>query len=215
VNITTNINLGDPTAHQFIYASQLYQTFFAVSATMTIEDNDKKEPCLKRMRLSLINFKGHLNLGLLEGTKSSWYCNPNTKGAMLTLHLQPTKGEHGPIAGKYMDVDCKMTPLSHLKYFIVNRNLKRYSDKTGLEMLTEGVFDNEFYKRDGLRCIKASTFKGEQTKKIIDDEIKLAQAFEPNADFKEEDFFDTHGDSFQALLSPVVCETTRAKFING
>jgi hypothetical protein len=214
VNITANINLKDPSAHQFIYASQLYETFFAVSATLTIEKNCDNIECLKTMHLNLINFKGHLNLGLLEGTKDSWYCNNKTKGSMITLHLKATYGKHGPISGEYLDVDCKMTPLSDLKYLIVNRELEKYSEKSGIEMLCEGIFDKEHYKRDGARCMETGKFQGNPTKEIIDDLKKLGKAFQPTIRMDENELFKHDSESFQKRLSPAVCETTRSKFIS-
>lgn len=140
VNITCNINKLDTKANQLIYCSQLYGTFFAVSAKFNIEKG-----FLKSMTLTLINFKGLYNIGMLKETKSAFKLEGN--GAKLTLYLKANAGRHGK--RRQLNVKCDNIPIDELKGLIVTRELQKLSNKSKSDHLREGIFDSEFYQRDG------------------------------------------------------------------
>ncbi len=62
--------------YQFLYASQLYQTIFAVYGTFNFEKCSSKDKiCLKDVTLRLVNYKGPINLGLTDLECLNYYDN--------------------------------------------------------------------------------------------------------------------------------------------
>ncbi|NKI33153.1 hypothetical protein [Croceivirga thetidis] len=137
-----NLNKSDSTNHQVIYASQLYGTFFAVSAKLEFNGS-----LLKSMKLTLVNYKGLYNLGLLDATRTSFELDGGK--AKLTLHLSAFYGVHGN--GKELTVDCEDADLTNIVEMDVNRQLHSFYQSG--DPLTQHLFnhclDSEFYERDG------------------------------------------------------------------
>ncbi len=144
------VDKSDFSTHQIIYASELYGTFFSVAAKL-LENPDKKGE-LSSMELYLVNYKGILNIGMLELTKTSFVIDK--KGAILTLHLGALQnGTHGP--GNSITVDCKNIPISSLKSMVVTRELHSFMNhQDPKNHLNDDVFDEEFFERDGVVIIK-------------------------------------------------------------
>lgn len=145
--IILSVKKMDEEENQLIYCSQLYGTFFAVSAKLKLTANKKN---LESMDISLINYKGLYNIGILDITRTSWKYN-NGK-AELVLHLRANYGLHG--FGRNLTIDCKNTPLIDLEQLTVSRHLHRIFPKPHphghiKDHLYEDFFDNEFYRRDG------------------------------------------------------------------
>lgn len=140
INITCNINKQDIENNQLIYCSQLYGTFFAVSAKLNV-----KKGLLKSMTLTLLNYKGLFNIGMLKETKNTFKLIGDK--AELTLYLKANAGSHGN--NKQLVVKCSNVPIINLKGLIVTRELQKMSNKIKSDHLNEGVFDSEFYQRDG------------------------------------------------------------------
>jgi len=140
--ITCNINKTDSKSNQLVYCSQLYGTFFAVGAKLII-----KNGLLKKMKLTLINFKGLYNIGMLKKTKNTFEFDG--KNATLTLLLKANGGRHGTKKGKQIVVNCRNTPIDKLNKLNVTRELKKISKTEMDDHLDEGIFDSEFYQRDG------------------------------------------------------------------
>ncbi|WP_423999463.1 hypothetical protein [Maribacter sp. IgM3_T14_3] len=140
IHITCNIDKNDPNSNQLIYCSQLYGTFFAVSGRLNIEDG-----MLNSITLYLLNYKGLYNIGMLKETKTSF--KPEGNGVTLTLHLKANSGRHGK--DRPLKVKCNNISIEGLKGLTVNRELHRMSRVNNNEHLQEGLFDSEFYQRDG------------------------------------------------------------------
>lgn len=140
--ITCNIDKSNTKTNQLVYCSQLYGTFFAVGAKLKV-----KKGKLKSMRLTLINFKGLYNIGMLNKTRNAFEFDGGK--ATITLYLKANAGKHGTKKGKQIEVDCDNVPLKDIKSLDVTRELQRMSLKTYQEHLDEGFFDSEFYQRDG------------------------------------------------------------------
>ena len=139
---------NDFSTHQIIYASQLYGTFFAVAAKL---NKHKTKGQLTTMDLTLVNYKGLLNIGLLKETEFKY--DATTKSATLTLHLSAFKGVHGN--GKALQIGCENTPLGPLVSMQVTRDLKTFMKHTDMtKHLLDDCFDEEFYERDGAKMRK-------------------------------------------------------------
>lgn len=141
IHMTCNINRNDPITNQLIYCSQLYGTFFAVSARLNV-----KAGFLKSMTLTLINFKGLYNIGMLKETKRSFV--PEGNGAKLTLYLKANAGRFG--RDRQLKIRCNL-PIDNLEGLVVTRVLKPISSSSTKQHLEEGLFDSEFYERDGYK----------------------------------------------------------------
>jgi len=67
-NFTGNIFIDDSSRFQFLYASQNYGTIYAIYAKFNIEEKNE-EINLKYVELILINYKGLIQMGFLDGKK--------------------------------------------------------------------------------------------------------------------------------------------------
>ncbi|APQ18029.1 hypothetical protein [Maribacter hydrothermalis] len=144
--IECNIYLQTPDRDQLVYASQLYGTFFAVSACLKLSQDGKY---LNSMTLSLINYKGLLNIGMLDETKTSWKFEAKTGMGSIVLFLKAMEGSHGH--SKSIEVDCKNVELKNFKNLLVSRKLRPFGEHPTSKTahLNESCFDEEFYDRDG------------------------------------------------------------------
>jgi hypothetical protein len=144
--IIINLRVEDAEKYQIVYASQLYDTFFCVFAKLEIENE-----ALKSIKLSLVNYKGQINLGMLPGTKGTW--GHSKEGFEFSLHLKGNAGKHAYNDESEVVVDCKNTPIAALKAegLVIRRRLHPMHDvSTSLKkQLSKGVFDTEFFQRDG------------------------------------------------------------------
>ncbi|MFH6602165.1 hypothetical protein ACEZ3G_01660 [Maribacter algicola] len=148
--ISLNVVLTDPDRYQLIYASQLYSTFFGVAGKFKVE-NDK----LKEIDISLVNYKGAYNLGLLQKTEDSWNCQNGVNG-QLCLHIKANGGLHGHRTNQNIKVKCD-TDIKNLKDMMVSRELYPIYDNIPSdfeEHLHHPMFDSEFYERDGIAIRK-------------------------------------------------------------
>ncbi len=182
--IICNINKGNRTDMQVIYCSQLYGTFFSVSAILNVEQNENNEEVLSSMELFLLNYKGHFNIGILkEETVNTLRC----KGTHMTLclHLKANEQMHGLHNGVVVPCNVKLSDLEGLtvnrKLHPIHENLEKRGDH-----LKQRVFDDEFYRRDGT-AIRA---------REIVDHVE-SSSFEEDHD----------------LLTSGRCETTISRFI--
>lgn len=145
--ITLSIQKSNKNDHQLIYASQLYGTFFAVSGKLNInETNGIKH--LIGIELTLTNYKGLFNIGILPQTKE---LEINTTGnATLVLHLSALRGNHG--SSNRVTVTCEPFKIDDLKDINVSRELHAFADYQNgnlTDHLKDDEFDSEFYERDG------------------------------------------------------------------
>lgn len=154
LNLTTTIKCNPDLKDtwQMVYASQLYGTFFAVYAKIVA---NKDEKCMNSIDLKLINYKGPINLGIHEATynvkRKKISIIDHMNGNSLTINvlsvtlwiraLTEQDGCEKPITIEqsinedetYLEINRKLLPLSE------NGNC-----------VVDGVFDSEFYYRDGL-----------------------------------------------------------------
>ena len=73
--------------YQLIYPSQLYGTFFTVSAKITLSKSKKK---VTGIDISLVNYKGMYNIGLENSTKNNFSFENGT--GILNLDLKAYSG---------------------------------------------------------------------------------------------------------------------------
>jgi hypothetical protein len=154
MNFSTNILLSpeENDRYQAVYASQQYGTFYGIYGRFQIEKK-QGETFLHRIDLKLINYKGMLNMSMDTELK----IDPNAKELLRNLDvillkvkvrakLQDANYESShsfrdPIRihkGTYFSVISELIPLCGTK------DPKKMTHEVG------GVFDNEFYYKDGM-----------------------------------------------------------------
>lgn len=163
---------------QAIYTSQSYGTFYVIYAEFTTEEyNDNY--FIKNINLKLVNYKGLINLGIANATfKPITDDDGNSKGALVSITIKAFEQE------TFMVPNCDDSHPFPKKesYLKVNRKLvPMHPDKSPLE---NGVFDDEFYYRDGIdaRGRKGLSLQERKlTKNVSDDSVidDTIEAFTP------------------------------------
>lgn len=131
--------------YQAIYTSQSYGTFYVVYAEFTTEE-DNDNYYVKNIKLKLVNYKGLINLGIADATfipiKDKF--DGHSRGALISLTVKAF--EHEDFIIKNCDATHPFPKLN--SYLKVNRKLlAMHPDKSPIE---NGIFDEEFYYRDGI-----------------------------------------------------------------
>lgn len=137
-----NLNLANQEDYQAIYASQLYGTFFSVFGKFTCQSVGKDEYTLDKIEFKIINYKGVINLGIsnVRGIFDITDTNGNQFKAM-NIEIQGLNGN------EEFELDCSGVVLKKNELFITERTLIKMHSGTALN---NGVFDDEFYYREGV-----------------------------------------------------------------
>lgn len=133
-----------PDYYQAIYTSQSYGTFYVVYAEFTTkEDNDNYY--VQNINLKLVNYKGLINLGIADATfKPVLDKDGFSKGALINLSIKAFEKDSITIS----NCDAKHPFSKKDAQLLVNRNL--VAMHAGKSPLENGLFDEEFYYRDGI-----------------------------------------------------------------
>ena len=139
--------------YQAIYSSQLYGTFFIIYAQLTTSEDDDNY-YLHAAKLHLVNYKGPFDMGITRAI-----CEPaldgdaNQRGVKFRIEVQAM---HQSSEAELEVHGCpgEDTPISKVgSYLLVDRRLKRmHEDQQGTNLPTvmkNGIFDEEFFYRDG------------------------------------------------------------------
>lgn len=127
-----------------IYASQLYQTFFAIFGAFKIEKKENKNH-LTRMALILINYKGFINLGITGLSKPQIDEKDKIK-----FYIKVKAGENSTVLQEF-NFEKDSVPIEDQQEICFERILEPFvkgPNQTG--MIDNYIFDSEFYERDGL-----------------------------------------------------------------
>lgn len=168
-NSTVSLNSKENNRYQAIYASQSYGTFYGLFAKFVVKDvysDTTLEPTtklLERIDLKLINYKGILNICLKKSSNHEADTIINDKKTFI-LKIQVK----GAISSDPDDTDSLVfdppIKIKHNSYFIVLRELLTLNGQSGDEFnnaddmtpFVNGVFDSEFYERQGETIRKKS-----------------------------------------------------------
>jgi len=135
------VNLSDHDNYQSVYGSQLYGTFFSLFARFQADklenDHDGKSYLLNQIDFKLINYKGITNIGLNEVSSISH--ENNALNLEVQIRALESKSE---ISLKNLNLK-----LSKNDRLIVNRKLLKLHPSG--QALENGIFDEEFYFREG------------------------------------------------------------------
>ncbi len=147
------LSLKNTEDKQLAYASQLYGTYFNVYCQIELSTDKAK---LEAIRLYLINYKGHFDLGLLkdENDNQTVTFDESTGELELNVFVKALSNRNGP--EKFVRVPCGSIALDSLKFLTIERQLiPMHSDADGDPIhLRSGVFDSEFFSRDGMGLVR-------------------------------------------------------------
>lgn len=168
-NFITTVNLSlttDGNYYQFLYASQLYGTLFGIYGLFDCEISN--DICtLKNVKLKLINYKGCVNMGIVEAKYI-----PSTKN--LNIEVQPLSGvDEFPFP--FVDAKGNYPVVSSGDFVIVNRILKTDDrriqsctmNEDGSKSRGKVFFDDELNYRDGYYEIPHPTREGHDDHKHV------------------------------------------------
>lgn len=145
-NFIGTFNLKNQNDKQFIYSSQLYGTFFNIYAQPILNENETE---LITLRLFLINYKGHLNLGLLKTENESQSIELNEGKVEFKVHVRALETINGE--EESVNLNFNGIRLDEIKEWVVDRELHPIENgvRSGESTLNQ-VFDTEFFDRDGI-----------------------------------------------------------------
>lgn len=165
IDYSSNVQFKPEANNRFqaVYASQVYGTFFSIFAKFTVEPvlivNENQETVveedsvqLTRVDLKLINYKGLFNIELIDeklNIQKATETNTNTETLLLNLKVKAATEDNFNTTQEII-LDSPIT-INHGTYFSIVRKLLPLSGSFSPERpYVNGVFDNEFYYRDGL-----------------------------------------------------------------
>ncbi|WP_036150758.1 hypothetical protein [Maribacter forsetii] len=135
------IDLKDNSEWQEIYSSQLYDTFFGIFAIFTCDGSSKNDSyILSKMKLTIINYKGVCDLGITDVEINA---TSDSSKFILKIEVQALNGS------TTCDLDCNDLKIPRNKAeILVDRRVKKMHSNGSA--LSNGLFDNEFYYREGI-----------------------------------------------------------------
>lgn len=181
MNYSSNIILKPEfSSIQAVYASQLYGTFFGVFASFHVEESqqDSKVRILKKIDFYLINYKGTLNMSIIDNfddpeaiqdaniegflikLKVGHHSESRAYQEKVTLDLEPYGGGLEFRENNFLNIERKLIPLagegSLLEIHesdseeVIREKIKYNREKS----FHNGLFDSEFFERDGKYVIR-------------------------------------------------------------
>lgn len=169
---TLDIEDNSPINYQFVYASQLYGTFFGVFVNFKTKIIDDETREIEEARFGLLNYKGVINMGITSVGYDS------IKG-IFTLNF---KALH-PHGTTILCEDAVGTTLKKGVSIQFIRNLEKLYPANQTKNKIEGVVDTEWCVRDGVQIIdrvdddsmdfKIEDFKGTFMYEVLLDNIEM------------------------------------------
>ena len=144
LTLTLSLKEEDEQRMQLVYASQLYQTFFAIFAVFDIDRTDPNSLKLKGVYLELINYKGIIDIGIV-GVQE-----PKINDNSIEIKFK-VKALHESAVLKYYKFNSVKTVKNNIDSQInFSRVLEPMNSDYETGINAHNVFDVEFYERDGL-----------------------------------------------------------------
>ncbi len=151
LTLTVSLSKADESRMQLVYASQVYQTFFCVFGAFDIDRSETDALKIKGVYLQLINYKGALNLGITgvsDPQTLSIIRDTKTINTGLQINFKIKAMEESAIVKYYGFNEAKTLQNANDLFF--QRVLEPLDTEKTRGITPNGIFDSEFYERDGL-----------------------------------------------------------------
>lgn len=166
---TGNIILNEKynNRRQSLYASQSYGTFYSLFGKFEVKDFSTNSTKLKSLNLELINYKGLLNMEIAGYKLDSKVLEGDKKVIILTVLIQAATVKRAETVFHIKESDLSSLEINQEDIFLVRRELlsiygeskeqldrrvrqNRSGENEPLwQPLLGGIFDNEFFYRNG------------------------------------------------------------------
>lgn len=164
MNFSTTISLSseDNSRYQAIYASQQYGTFYGLFGKFDIEKRGKRT-LLHGIDLKLINYKGILNMSIETGPDSV-ALDEEARETVRDIPVILLKVEvRAKIQDPNYDSSLRLLKPIEVKkgtfFSVISEVLPISGHKDTKVPFVDGVFDNEFFFRDGLPNVERKITK--------------------------------------------------------
>lgn len=150
-SLSASVNFNDNENFQAVYSSQLYGTFFMIYARFETDyDEDDKAYQLKKAELFLANYKGTINLGIVQ---AEFFLDKKSKEAGFKIEVQALY-ESKPKDLIVNNIDEKFKFYRGNSNLHIVRKTKRMHQVGKLSAnkapaIKNGIFDDEFFYREG------------------------------------------------------------------
>lgn len=145
--LINNINLENDKDYQALYSSQLYGTFFMVYGKFKAKKSQENSNAyhIQSLKLRILNYKGPVDLKIQDAQlldlKTENYVEKD--GALLKIKVGIMGGGYEYDVTNFPELNLTKDPKN---YLYVKREVKAMSKQ---EMNETGIFDNEYYYREG------------------------------------------------------------------
>ncbi|GEQ85757.1 hypothetical protein ULMS_12650 [Patiriisocius marinistellae] len=159
----SSLKLITNTGYQLLLTSSLYGTNFAIFGKFSLEKDGNKS-IIKKIDTKLYNYKGILNLGF--STKHETEVTLQTSGQDSYINIKFYI--RAVVCGDEQISETESSPLTEYRSLVTPKNTIKITDPYYLRAerelipisgslegspITNGVFDSEFYYRDGAKYI--------------------------------------------------------------
>lgn len=156
LNLITSVNLNNENSAeigQSIYSSQLYGTFFMIYGVFdaSFEENTNTYE-INSIHLKIMNYKGIVNLAITKAFIITHVDEDGTEEYRLKVEVQAKLGSDENSSELFLVEDSKNLKIQKENKIILERYLKpihQINDEKDFPALKNGVFDEEFFYREG------------------------------------------------------------------
>lgn len=143
------VNPFDDKHYQEVYASQIYGTFFAVFAKFNDAKKSGDMCLLSQIDLKVVNYKGVLDIGIVKVKNlDDIESEPSVKRLELEMRaMNPEAKQNIPEYEMNFEIQASFKKGDVIRF---ERSLRELHDAKDVA-LEHGLFDSEFYYREGLK----------------------------------------------------------------
>lgn len=156
-NLFSTIKIGRNQNDQLLFGSQSYGTNYFIYGHFKLSESDENGCTITGVKMMILNYKGLLDIGFSKNPAHKTTANlVEIDGALPMVDVRITlQGAVSNDTKPDIDVDFE-TPivLKGKTNLRVSRTLIPLAGKIDMHPITNGVFDNEFYYRDGWEYAK-------------------------------------------------------------
>lgn len=144
IEFSATIHLSEASnkRNQLIYGSSSYGTMYCVYAKFNIEEKKNNRIIIKDIAYTIVNYKGVVNIGFKE--KPEFKISDDKESLIIDIKVKGfSKNNKTTSKNKNIELD------NSFKKLVVDRKLLPLKGENPPSQIHEGLFDEEFFYRDG------------------------------------------------------------------